>query len=1133
MAVAAGASWNSFEIVRQSARHLEVRVTMDAAADLFDSTTACARFVAVPPGTVPTVSVTSLSSADAAQVSLGEPVQFRDLRLVPVIVRRPAVGAGAETRVDLSIEIPAGSIAPRAVSPAFGRLYQQFALNFGIAPDASRECYLMIVPDAFYDNALALARWKELKGFEVVLKRKSEVGSTNTEIRNYIANAYHTWPTPPTYVLLIGTINQIPAFNIPGPGVISDHNYACIDGSDFFPEVLVGRLPVNSTGMMDYLTQKIFMYERTPYVSETTWYHRALMVATTYQQGATPTVTALETKRWAANLMSRHGFSEIDTIFDPPHANGVGPVDTAVNRGVSFINGRGWGNPQGWGYPTYQIANVYNLNNGWKQPVITSLYCGTGAFNANPCFGEAWLQAGSPSQPRGAVGFFGASFSGTSTRWNNCLDFGIYHGLFNEGITDFGSAMLRGKLEIFENFPMPPDTYYLRVYWYTYNILGDPSLQLWTGAAPRTLGVGLPAPVLVGSCRFSVTTLNAVSGATVSLVQGAATRVIGVTDANGDADLLTPALTGETLFVTVSKPGYAPEERFVVPQPAAAMLGHEGHTPDTCNPGEIVNLIVALHNYGTSQTATGVVAMLRSSDPLVIIGDSLKFFPDIAPGATVQGGPFVLQASPSCTSGHRLDFELAIGSGVGGWVSGLRLTAAPGRVSYRRHTGAPSPGQAEDVVITVRNNGPRNLTGVSGTLVSTSRGMTVEDAHGEFGAIAQGDSAANDADVFRVRTSPEMAAGRQVGFTLRLGGDNGFSQVLNLDITAGSVTAVVPMGPDRHGYFAYDDVDAGYAERPAYSWVEVDPGQGGSGTRVDVENDDTKVVGLPFTFRHYGLDYDRISVCDNGFLACGLTSEHSIYNWRIPSAYGPSNVIAPMWDDFRPDTGGASGVYYWYDDAAHRFVVEWSRVAHVHGFNPPVISELQTFEAILYDPAFNPTRTGDGEVLFQYHTVYNDDSLPGNCHNRASSGIANQDCRVGLQCTFADSLSPATAPLTAGRAIKFTTDAPDTFTGIGGVGLGVPRPLVLDAVPSPNTGSFLVRYSLPGSSAGTVRLFDAAGREKACWRVSGAGTIPIGSAPGRAGVSLATGVYVLSLTPSQGGRIIPLKRKLVVGTRSE
>jgi hypothetical protein len=1155
-AVAASASWNSFEVVRQSARHLDVRVTMDAAPDLFDSTTACARFIAVPPGTMPTVSVVSAVSAarqsdrsdasdwsDGAKelVSLGAPVQFRDLRLVPVIVRRTATdaqgGAGvAHSRVDLSIEIPAGAIAPRTVSPAFDRLYREFALNYGIAAGASRECYLMIVPDAFYDNALALARWKELKGFEVVLKRKSEVGSTNTQIHDYIANAYHTWPTPPTYVLLIGTINQIPAFNIPGPGVITDHNYACIDGDDFFPEVLVGRLPVNSTGMMDYLTQKIFMYERTPYVSETTWYHRALMVATTYQQGATPTITALETKRWVANLIAQHGFSEIDTVFDPPYSNGVGPVDTAVNRGVCLINGRGWGNPQGWGYPTYQISNVYNLNNGWKLPVITSLYCGTGAFNANPCFGEAWLEAGSPSQPRGAVGFFGASFSGTSTRWNNCLDYGIYHGIFNEGIADFGSAMLRGKLEIFENFPMLPDTYYLRVYWYTYNILGDPSLQLWTGSAPQALAVGLQSPVEIGASRFAVTVSNQVSGALVSLVQGATTRVTGYTNASGDADLALPTLTAETLFVTVTKPGCAPWEGWTVPQASAAYVDADGCSPDTVNPGSAVNLTLSLKNFGNSQTATGVQAVLRSSDPWVTITDSVRSYGDIAPGVSVPGGPFACQVSPQCTSGHCLGFELAVSSSAGSSSSAVLLHTSPGRVSCVGHVGDPAPGQAVDVVVTIRNNGSLSLSNVAGTLVSTSQGMVVEDAGGTFGSIARAETVANSGDVFRVRAKPDLAAGRSVGFDLVLTGDDGFSQVAHLALTAGAVTQTVPMGPDAYGYYAYDDVDAGYGEQPVYSWVEIDPGQGGSGARLDLENDDTKPVSLPFSFRYYGLDYDRVSVCDNGFLACGTTGEHSIYNWRIPSAYGPPNIIAPMWDDFRPDTAGASGVYYWYDATGHRFVVEWSRVAHVHGFKPPIIAELQTFEAILYDPAFDPTPTGDGEIVYQYNTVVNDDTLPGNSHDAATVGIANQGQNTGLQVTFADSLSPASAPLAAGRAIKFTTDPPDTFAGMRSDPSSLRLAacgLSLDAFPTPNHGTFTVRYALGGSGTASLRLYDVTGNLVSTL-VSGyhpAGSYSYSLLTTHH--SLASGVYLLSLTLNQGGRIIPLARKLVVNGRKQ
>jgi hypothetical protein len=1147
----ASASWNNFEIVRQTARQLSVRVTMDQ-SQTDDSEIACCRLVVVPPGTMPTVSVVSADSmvqgSDRLDLSdepggsegvafLGAPVQFRDLRLVPVIVRRTRTlrSDGSDrsvaseivySRVDLNIEIPPGPVGPRAVPPSFVQLYGSTVLNYGGLDNApAPECYLMIVPDAFYDNAQALAQWKERKGFRVVVTKKSVAGSNQTQIRDYIATAYHTWPVPPTYVLLLGTIDQIPAFTIPTVGVVTDFSYGCIDGDDFFPEVLVGRLPVNSGPMLDYLTEKIFNYERTPYMSDTLWYRRATMVATVYQEGGTPTTTALETKRWIRDLMLNRGFSEVDTVFDPPyHGSGVAPIDTSVSHGVCFVNGRGWGNSGGWNFPPYRTSDVQGLSNGWREPIVTSLYCGTGAFNANPCFGEAWLQAGSPAQPKGAVAFFGPSWLSTSTRWNNCLDYGIYSGILNEGIATLGPAMLRAKLEVFDNFPMPCDSFYLRAYFYVYNILGDPGLQLWTGSVPQFLTVGLQSPVEIGAGRFAATVSNQVSGALVSLVQGATTRVTGYTNASGDGILTVPPLTGETLFVTVTKPGYAPWEGWTVPQAAVAYVDCDGWSPDTVNPGSAVNLTLNLKNYGTSQTATGVQAVLRSSDPWVTVTDSLKSYADIAPGVSVPGGPFAFQVSPQCTSGHCLGFELAVSSSAGSSSSAVLLRASPGRVSYVGHVGDPAPGQAVDVVVTIRNNGSRSLSNVVGTLVSTSQGMVVEDAAGAFGSIARAESAANSSDVFHVRAKPDLASGRSVGFDLVLTGDDGFSQTMHLALNAGAVTQTDPMGPDAYGYYAYDDVDAGYPAHPSCSWIEIDPDRGGSGTLLSLGNDETRVAGLPFGFRYYGVDYSRISVCDNGFLCCDSTDLHSFYNWRIPSAYGPPNIIAPMWDDFRADTAGASGVYYYNDAANHRFVVEWSSVRHIHGFKPPVLAELQTFEAILYDPAFDPTPTGDGEIVYQYDTVFNDDTLSSNCHDAATVGIANQGQNVGLQVTFADSLSPASAPLAAGRAIKFTTIPPDTFTGVRAEEYGGQlNGRLLEAFPTPNRGAFVIRYGLGGPGIAALRLFDCAGRQAACWRVSGSGRVSVG--PEQA---LPSGVYLLTLTLNQGGRIIPLERKLVV-----
>jgi hypothetical protein len=210
-------------------------------------------------------------------------------------------------------------------------------------------------------------------------------------------------------------------------------------------------------------------------------------------------------------------------------------------------------------------------------------------------------------------------------------------------------------------------------------------------------------------------------------------------------------------------------------------------------------------------------------------------------------------------------------------------------------------------------------------------------------------------------------------------------------------------------------------------------------------------------------------------------------------------------------------------------------VAHVHGFNPPVISELQTFEAILYDPLFNPTTTGDGEIVYQYNTVFNDDTLSSNCHDAATVGIAGdippRGVPLGLQVTFADSLSPASAALAPGRAIKFTTDPPDTFAGMRSDPSSLRLAacgLSLDAFPTPNHGTFTVRYALGGSGTASLRLYDVTGNLVSTlvsgYHPAGSYSYSLLTTHG----SLASGVYLLNLTLNQGGRIIPLARKLVV-----
>ncbi len=85
-----------------------------------------------------------------------------------------------------------------------------------------QEGYLIIVDDDFVDAITPLADWKDSKGFDVTVTLTSEIsgGPTKENIKNYIVDAYNTWPVPPAYILLVGDVAQIPSWTGSDSGTV-------------------------------------------------------------------------------------------------------------------------------------------------------------------------------------------------------------------------------------------------------------------------------------------------------------------------------------------------------------------------------------------------------------------------------------------------------------------------------------------------------------------------------------------------------------------------------------------------------------------------------------------------------------------------------------------------------------------------------------------------------------------------------------------------------------------------------------------------------------------------------------------------------------------------------------------------
>ncbi|MBL7086128.1 MAG: hypothetical protein ISS28_03355, partial [Candidatus Cloacimonetes bacterium] len=515
-------------------------------------------------------------------------------------------------------------VIPDKLSQAFLPIYRFLVDNF----DSSYLANLEIIPskmliigpnNTVVDILSPFIDWKEAKGISTVVATLDEIGYTSTEIKIYIQDAYDNWEEPPDYLLLLGDVNgclYIPSFYISSDNDVTDHPYTLLEGDDYFPEMLVGRISFDSYYELSTALNKILAYEKNPYIDDPDWFTRALLVAGNYSPTPPIPITPTQVSIWLREKMLNYGYTQVDTVFYPPTYPGTSEITNAIINGVGFVNYRGWGDSNGWHYPYFHRENI-PIENGMLLPIVTSFVCNTGDFanSVDPCFGEKWLIAGYPSSFGGGVAFVGPSDLHTSTKYNNSIFSGFYYGVLDEDIFSLGSAVLRGKIEIFNNFPLSQELGEdVEFYFHVYNILGDPSLSMWT-RIPEEIICNIPDEVSLGTNNIEINCSNLSEGI-VTARKGEEFYNVEVID-NGYAVLyINPETEGE-IEVTITSPNYLPYFDTINVVSESTDIGLYDYQID----GEIISggnvtISISLKNYG-SQTAEGVSADLNTDNPYV------------------------------------------------------------------------------------------------------------------------------------------------------------------------------------------------------------------------------------------------------------------------------------------------------------------------------------------------------------------------------------------------------------------------------------------------------------------------------------------------------------------------------------
>ncbi|MBD3166506.1 hypothetical protein GF324_07905, partial [bacterium] len=112
-------------------------------------------------------------------------------------------------------------------------------------------------------------------------------------------------------------------------------------------------------------------------------------------------------------------------------------------------------------------------------------------------------------------------------------------------------------------------------------------------------------------------------------------------------------------------------------------------------------------------------------------------------------------------------------------------------------------------------------------------------------------------------------------------------------------------------------------EQGSWQWVEINPDNGGSGTPLNLNyNQTSSFISLgTLDYEHYGEAFTQLAVSSNGWIS--FLSSVVGYTGTLPSTSSPNAVLAPFWMNLDPGTGTNANVWYLVDEPNDRVIVQW------------------------------------------------------------------------------------------------------------------------------------------------------------------------------------------------------------------
>jgi hypothetical protein len=857
--------------------------------------------------------------------------------------------------------------------------------------------YLIITHDTYYDAIIPLAEWKTRKGIKAKIVRLSEIGSDSTEIKSYVTNAYNNWQIEPEYLLLVGNKYQLPFPRMTQHSTIchSDNYYTNVVG-DFRNEIIPGRFWVNDTIEAKTAVAKVLGYEKNPLLQDPLWFRKGVTIVNEYEPGQPPSDSVYwADARYAHELMNNAGFVHIDSFAYSFGHNSSDVID-AINNGRSYILYRGLG----FSYWEWPFDGIYTnqMYNGFKLPIVISATCATVEG-----IGCEWMNAGTPEEPRGVVGFFGTTTGlFEAAEFRSALTKGTLKSIFCDSSSTLGKAAESGRLKYYELFGNTLE-------YDSWNCLGDPEMTVWT-TTPKLIQVSHTPELYTKICTVYVNVqYNSlpVESALVCMMakQDSIVYHYGRTNNSGDIEFIGDFhVPGDSVFVTVTGRNLKPYCGLIMVNffggpyvllYSFSILDTPGGNGDfIANPGEDIEIPVWVKNRGDS-TAYNVSAKIQKPEPdsFFYLNDTIKYFGDIAPldSAYTSDNGYNVIIAPDCPDTHQIALQLVISDANDStWISDFDFTVHAPIIllndyyfpGYLKSTPA---GDTNQLIIEFENIGSYKAENVIGQIFCNDSFFIIIDSVSSFGTIIPDSINSNQSNPFVIRTDSTTPLCHPVDINL----------IINAGVYIDTFEFTVYVGQKD---FLVWDPDLNHTSGPIIK------------TNLD-------------TLNFYG-DYittfpcDSLSLYKSLFICCGIYPNNYII--RDTSRAAQDIELYLLYQGGKVYLEGGD---VWFADplANHGYdfcpLFDIARISNTIGLFPGVTGINGTFTQ---DMLF--TYEGETTMIDCIDSTNGSSVIFRNTHNNLSCGVAANHTTVGLSFELGgliDTISPSTKLILIDSIMKY------------------------------------------------------------------------------------------------------------------